>query len=190
MSKKTRNSIISALVSIVLGLTMFLLHEGHMKKAREAHSRLAAGISEMNTMMNELLDAAKRGGTPEMLSYARNNKPRATEAANKMRKSCDYFEKVRVPGSLKDELAAVRAGIPEMRSFADSFEAMFGGVMIESEFMSAAEQMAIRAERLVASDGFAVAEAKFMTELNRLNSKRGFLWLTLDSKPSIINCKP
>lgn len=177
MSKKTRNSIISALVSIALGLTMFFIHDGHMKKARETHSRLAAGISEMSTMMSELVDAANRGGAPEMLSYARNNKPRAAEAANKIRKSCDYFEKVRVPGALKDELKAVRAAIPEMRSFADSFEAMFGGAMIESEFMSAAEQMAIRAERLVASDGFAQAEAKFMVELNRLNSKRRFVWL-------------
>lgn len=181
MSKKTRNSIISALISIALGLTMFFLHEGHMKKARETHSRLAAGISEMGTMMNELVDAANRGGAPEMLSYARNNKPRAAEAANKLRGACDYFEKVRVPGALKDELAAVRAGIPEMRSFADSFEAMFGGVMLESEFVSAAEQMGLRAERLVASDGFAYAEAKFMKELNRLDSQRGFVWLAVNN---------
>lgn len=44
MSKKTRNSIISAVISIVLGLTMFLLHEGHMKKARATHSQIAASL--------------------------------------------------------------------------------------------------------------------------------------------------
>lgn len=112
-----------------------------------------------------------------MLSYAISSKPRATEAANKLRGACDYFEKVRVPGALKDELAAVRAAVPEMRSFADSFEAMFGGVMLESEFMSAVEQMGLRAERLIARDGFAYAEASFMKELNRLDSSKGFVWL-------------
>lgn len=181
MSNKTRNSIISALVSIALGLTMFFIHNGHMKKVRAAHSQLAAGISEMSTMLTELLDARNSGGAPEMLSYARNNKPRATEAADKIRKTCDYFQKVRVPGALKDELAAVKAGIPEMRSFADSFEAMFGGVMIESEFVSAAELMGQRAERLVASDGFAYAEANFMQELYRLDKRRGFVWLAVNN---------
>lgn len=53
-----------------------------------------------------------------------------------------------MPSSLKDELKAVKAGIPEMRSFADSFEAMFGGVMTESEFESAAMEMARRVGRL------------------------------------------
>ena len=126
MSKKKRNSIISVVVSIALGLTMFMLTDSHVKKAEKMHVQLAAGIMEMSAMISDLADAKNRGGAPEMLAYSRQNKARATAAADKIRQTCDYFEKVRVTGSLKDELRAVRAAIPEMRGFADSFEAMFG----------------------------------------------------------------
>lgn len=179
MSKKKLTSIISTVVAIALGLTAFLLTDGHIKKTKSVHDEMVAGFSEMRTLLSELMDAGRSGGMPEMLSYARSSKPRATEAANKLRAACDYFEKLRVPSSLKDELKAVRAGIPEMRSFADAFDAMFGGVMLESEFESAVADMATRAERLVAADGFAQAEADFIKELNRLNSRKHFVWLVV-----------
>lgn len=177
MSRKRQASILSSVIAIALTLGMLFLTESHVKKARSMHELIVSGVSEMSAMLKELVAANEQGGAPQMLSYARQNKPRATEAADKLRKACDYFQKVRVPSSLKDELRTVKAGIPEMRSFADSFEAMFGGVMTESEFESAAKEMGRRAERLVASDGFAMAEAKFMQELNRLKSKRRFVWL-------------
>lgn len=179
MSKKKLTSIISTVVAVALGLAMFLLTDGHIKKTKSVHEQMAAGFSEMRTLLSELMDAGTAGGMPAMLSYARSNKPRATEATNKLRAACDYFEKLRVPSSLKDELKAVRAGIPEMRSFADSFDAMFGGVMLESEFESAVADMGTRAERLVAADGFAQAEANFIKELNRLTSRSRsrFIWL-------------
>lgn len=177
MSGKKLTSILSTVVALALTLGTILLTSSHVKKAESMHEQMAAGVSEMSVMLRELVEAKEQGGTSRMLSYARQNKPRATEAANKLRKACDYFQKVHVPSSLKDELKAVKAGIPEMRSFADSFEAMFGGVMTESEFESAAVEMGRYAERLAASDGFAVAEAKFMAELHRLNSNGGFIWL-------------
>lgn len=177
MSKKKLTSILSSVVAIALGVAMAMISNGHVKKAKSVHEQLAAGIREMSVMINDLAAAKNSGGAPEMLAYARQNKARATAAADKIRQSCDYFQKVRVPSALKDELKAVRAAIPEMRSFADSFEAIFGGVMTESEFNSAVMAMGTRAERLLASDGFAQAESNFIKELNRLKSRRRFVWL-------------
>lgn len=177
MNKKKLTSLIATLVGVAIALGAILITDSHVKKARSMHELIVAGISDMSAMLKDLVAENNRGGAPQMLSYARQNKPRATEAADKIRKACDYFQKVHVPSSLKDELKAVKAGIPEMRSFADAFEAMFGGAMTESEFESAALEMGRRAERLVASDGFAYAEANFMSELNRLKSRRRFVWL-------------
>lgn len=171
----------SSVIALALGFAMAMISHSHVEKARKMHEQIVAGVSEMSAMIKELKSASEQGGAPQMLSYARQNKPRAKEAADKLRGACDYFQKVHVPSGLKDELKAVRAAIPEMRSFADSFEAMFGGVMTESEFESAAMEVARRAEKLTASDGFAQAEANFMRELNRLKSRKRFLWLTIDN---------
>lgn len=179
MSKKKLGSLLSGVAALALGFIIAMISHSHVEKAKKMHDQIVSGVSEMSAMLKDLVAANEHGGAPQMLSYARQNKPRATEAANKIRKACDYFQKVHVPSSLKDELKAVRAAIPEMRSFADSFEAMFGGVMTESEFESAALEMGRRAERLVASDGFAQAEANFMKELNRLKSRKHFIWLAI-----------
>lgn len=177
MRNKRSVSILSSVVAVVLGFTVFMIHKGHVDKAVKMHEQLASSMREMNAMLSELITAGTEGGVPRMLSTARSNKTRATEAANKMREVCDYFEKVSVPSSLKDELAAVRKGIPEMRRFIDSFEGLFGTALIESEFMNAVEALGQNTEHLVETDGFARAEASFISELKRIRYRKGFIWL-------------
>lgn len=177
MRNKRFVSILSSVVSLVLGFTLFMIHKGHVDKAMKMHEQLASSMREMNAMLSELISAGTEGGMPQMLSAARSNQTRAAEAAKKMREVCDYFEKVKVPSSLKSELSAVRKGIPEMRRFIDSFEGLFGSVMIESEFMNAVEALGKNTEQLVETDGFARAEASFISELERIRYRKGFIWL-------------
>lgn len=171
-------SVLTTIGAFALGFIMFMISKGHVDKAMKMHERLGSGFSEMSALLNELVDAGNRGGMPQMLSFARENQTRALEATNKVREVCDYFEKVKVPSSLKSKLSAVREGIPEMRRFIDSFEGIFKGVMLESEFKAAVAVMGQNAERLAETGGFVKAEASFILELNRLRSgRKRFIWL-------------
>lgn len=181
MSRKRAISIISTVAAFALAFAAVMITNGHVKKAGKMHEQLAAGIREMSALVNELKDARNQGGAPQMLLYARNNKERAVEAADKIRRACDYFRKVRVPSGLKDEIKKVRETVPEMRSFADTFEGVFGEVMTEKEFESALINVARRAEQLSEPGGFAYAEAEFIKKLNRLKSRKRFIWLTIDT---------
>lgn len=84
MSRKRQASILSSVIAIALTLGMFFLTESHVKKARSMHELIVSGVSEMSAMLKELVAANEQGGAPQMLSYARQNKPRATEAAKKL----------------------------------------------------------------------------------------------------------
>lgn len=177
MERKKLISILTGVGAVALGLIMFLISQSHINKALKMHDRLALGFSEMYTLLSELKDAGEQGGKPQMLSFVRENKSRAAEAANKMREACDYYEKVRVPSALKSKLSAVRTSIPEMRRFIDSFEGMFKEVMLESELKDAVTALARDTKQLAETGGFITAEASFVSELKRLKSRRRFFWL-------------
>lgn len=179
MERKKLISILTSVGAVALGLILFLISQSHINKALKKHERLASGFSEMYTLLSELKEAGEQGGKPQMLSFVRENKSRAAEAANKMREACDYYEKVRVPSALKSKLSAVREGIPEMRRFLDSFEGMFKGTLIESEFNASVALMGQNAKQLAESGGFVKAEADFIIELKRLKSRtrRRLIWL-------------
>lgn len=172
-------SVITTVGAFALGFIMFMISKGHVDKAMKMHEQLVSGFSEMSLLLSELMDAGTSGGTPKMMSFARWNQARAAEAVNKMREVCDYFEKVKVPSALKSKLSAVREGIPEMRRFLDSFEGMFKGTLIESEFNASVALMGQNAKQLAESGGFVKAEADFIIELKRLKSRtrRRFIWL-------------
>lgn len=170
-------SVITTAGAFVLGFVMFMISKGHVDKALKMHDRLASGFSEMYALLLELKDAGVQGGKPQMLTFARENKSRAAEAANKMREVCDYYEKVRVPSALKSKLSAVRTSIPEMRRFIDSFEGVFKGVMLESELKDAVATLARETQLLAETGGFIKAESSFISEMKRLRSRRRFIWL-------------
>ncbi len=178
MTKKKLVSIVTTAVAIIIGIAMVLVSHNNIKTAEKNNSLLADNFTELLKITEEILDAKKTGGAPRMLNYVRENKTRAVNAVNNVRSVCDYFEKVKVPKSLKNELAEVREGIPAMRTFLDKYENMFHEVMLESEFMSYVGEMSGSAE---SSAGFVAAEQKFMRKLKSLrqNSSRynHFWWL-------------
>lgn len=180
MTKKKLISIASTAVAIIIGITMALVSHNNIKKAENMNSLFAESLTELVKISNEIV-AANKGGRPNVLNFVRENKSRAVKAVNDLRTVCDYFEKVKVPKSLKDELAAVRKGIPAMRTFLDKYENMFHEVMLESEFLSYVHEMSVSVSALQDDGSFIYAEQDFMRKLKRLrqNSSRynRFVWL-------------
>lgn len=175
---KTLRNIISAVVTLLIPLVLVLISHHNITTAKSHDKALYEGFSEISRITSDIIEANRSGGMPQTLNYVRENKSRAVEAVEKMRSVCDYFEKVTVPGKLKDELAAVRAAIPDMRCFLDSYENMFHEVMLESEFMSYVHEMSQSAAALDDNGGFFYAESAFMKKLGRLRDRRhGLLWL-------------
>ncbi|MDE6726584.1 MAG: hypothetical protein K2J80_01435, partial [Oscillospiraceae bacterium] len=139
---------------------------------------LANSFTELMRIVDEIIDAKNTGGMPKALAFVRDNKARASEAVKNLRGVCDYFEKVKVPGKLKGELAAVRAGIPDMRRFLDKYENMFREVMLESEFLGYVREMSESVSFLEGDGNFIIAEQEFMRKLKRLKSRKGgLMWL-------------
>lgn len=175
MNKKKLISILTTVGSLVLALVLVLVSHHNIKTAENNNTVLAESFTEMGKLLTGIIEA---GGSPQMLEYVRVNKPRAVKVVNDLRGVCDYFEKVTVPGSLKAELAEVRAGIPEMRNFLDKFESMFGDVMLESEFKANVGAAADAVSGFSDNDSFIMAEQRFMKKLERLRSRKGgLMWL-------------
>lgn len=180
MNKKTI-PILSTVGAIVLGLVVFLISNGNIKKAEKQNEILAENFAEMLKITEEIVDSYRAGGMPQTLTFVRENKDRAVKTVENLRGVCDYFEKVKVPKKLKVRLENVRAGIPDMRRFLDKYENMFHGVMLESEFKGYVGEMSKAASALKEEGSFIVAEQEFMRELSRL--RRGssrynrFFWL-------------
>ena len=171
MNKKLL-SIISTAAAIVLALVMILLSEHNIKTARNNDELLDSGMDEIFALTDGMSES---GNMPHTLEYLRQNRERAQKAINDIRSVCDYYEKVTVPNKLRNQLTKVRAGIPAMRRFLDSYEKFFNSTL-ESEF----RENAIIAADLVDGmrESFYIAEKEFITQMNELrHRKQGLLWL-------------
>ncbi len=174
---KTLRNIISVAGTFLIPLVLVLISHHNIKTAESNNKALMEGFYEIVSITDGILDAHD-SGMPQTLNYVRENKSRASEAVKKMRSVCDYFDKVTVPGKLKDELAAVRAAIPDMRRFLDKYENMFHDVMLESEFLGYVHEMSESVSALEDEGSFFYAESAFMKKLQRLERRRGgLLWL-------------
>lgn len=177
MTKKKLISIASTALAIIMSITMALVSHNNIKKAENMNTLLAKNFTELLKIVDEIVEAKKTGGAPKMLTYVRENKPRAETAVKNLRLVCDYYEKLHVPKSLRDELAEVRTHIPAMRTFLDKYENMFHEVMLEREFMEFVGEMSDSAEGIY----FISAEQEFMRELTRLQRSSSrynrFVWL-------------
>lgn len=180
MNKKTV-SILSTVGAIVLGLVLFLISQGNIKKAEKQNEIFADNFTELMKITEEIVDSYRAGGMPKALAFVRDNKERAANAVANLRGVCDYFEKVNVPKKLKAKLENVRAGIPDMRMFLDKYENMFRGVMLESEFKGYVSEMSNAASALKEDGNFIIAEQEFIRELSRLRRESSrynrFMWL-------------
>lgn len=180
MTKKKLISIGVTAVSVIVAIAMVFVSHNNIKKAEDMNTLFAENLAELGSIASEIV-AANKSGKPNLLNFVRETKPRAEEAVSSLRKVCDYFEKVNVPKSLKDELVSVRAGIPAMRRFLDKYENMFHEVMLESEFMSYVHEMTVAVSELEDEGSFIYAEQRFMRKLQQLrrNSSRynRFWWL-------------
>lgn len=177
MNKMIRN-VISAAGALLIPLVLVLISYNNIKTAKSHDKTLYESFSEISRIASGIIEANRSGGMPETLNYVRENKSRASEAVDKMRSVCDYFDKVTVPKALRDELDAVRGAVPDMRRFLDSYENMFHEVMLESEFMGYVHEMSESVSALENEDSFFRAEAAFMKKLDRLRDRRrGLLWL-------------
>lgn len=157
----------------MIAFVLFMVSHGNIKKAEENNELLAVNFTELGRVLEDIT-----GGRPQMLASVRENKTRAVNAVNNLRKVCDYFEKVKVPGNLKTELAEVRASIPGFRRFLDKFENMFQDVMLESEFRSYVNELSDVVGTLTDENGFLLAEQRFMRKLKQLGDRRGgLMWL-------------
>lgn len=157
----------------MIAFVLFMVSHGNIKKAEENNELLAVNFTELGRVLEDIA-----GGRPQMLASVRENKTRAVNAVNNLRKVCDYFEKVKVPGNLKTELAEVRASIPGFRRFLDKFENMFQDVMLESEFRSYVNELSDVVGTLTDENGFLLAEQRFMRKLKQLGDRRGgLMWL-------------
>lgn len=178
MSGKKRVSIISTAVSLLLALVLVLISHGNISKAEKQNEIMAHNFTELMRIVDEIVGAHNEGGMPKALAFVRDNKDRAAEAVKNLRRVCDYFEKVKVPGNLKDELEKVRAGIPDMRRFLDKYENMFHGVMLESEFLGYVREMSESVSFLEGDGNFILAEQAFMRKLKKLRGRKGgLIWL-------------
>lgn len=166
-------SILSGIGSVVLAFVLFMISHSNIKKAEKQNDILAENFTELTRIANEIVEANRAGGMPKTLMCVRENKDRAVKAVENLRGVCDYFEKVKVPNKLKDELAKVRAGIPDMRNFLDKYENMFQDVMLESEFKTYVFEMSDSVSALGESGSFIIAEQELMRELNRLRERGG-----------------
>lgn len=177
--KKKLISVLSTVLVFVAAFVLFMISNSNINKAQKQNDIFADNFTELARIVNEMTAANRDGGMPKTLAYVRENKERAVRAVENLRGVCDYFEKLNVPEALKDELAAVRAGIPDMRRFLDKYENMFHGVMLESEFKAYVSEMSRSVEALEKEGSFVIAEQEFMRELNRLKSRRkgGLMWL-------------
>lgn len=169
MTKKKLISIATTALAVIMGIVMVLVTWHNIKTANSNNRILEESLAEMGRLLDGILTADSK---PKMLAFVRENKPRAVKAANDLRAVCDYFEKITVPNSLKDELAEVRAGIPGMRDYLDKFEAIFGEVMLESELKASVHAAAEAAQVLDDEDGFLLAEQRFINEMRRLSRRR------------------
>ncbi len=180
MTKKKLISIASTVLAVIMGVTMALVSHNNIKKAENMNTLFAENLTELLKIADEIVDANK-SGRPNVLNFVRENKSRAVEAVNNLRTVCDYFEKVNVPKSLKDELVAVRTGIPAMRTFLDKYENMFHDVMLESEFLSYVHEMSVSVTALQDDGSFIYAEQNFMRKLKSLRQRSSrynrFMWL-------------
>lgn len=180
MTKKKSISIATTAVAVIMGIAMALISHNNIKKAENMNTLFAENLTELLKIADEIVEANK-GGRPNVLNCVRENKPRAVEAVNNLRTVCDYFEKVNVPKSLKDELVAVRTGIPAMRNFLDKYENMFHEVMLESEFLSYVHEMSVSVSALQDDGSFIYAEQSFMRKLKNLQQRSSrynrFIWL-------------
>lgn len=175
MKKSAVFSILSAVVSLITAFTLFMISRGNIKKAEENNELLAVSFTETARILGDIAGA---GGRPQMLLSVSENKSRAVKAVNELRSVCDYFEKVKVPGVLKTELAQVRASIPGFRRFLDKYENMFQDVMLESEFKAYVNELSDTTGTLTDENGFLMAEQRFMRKLKQLDEGRDvFLWL-------------
>lgn len=173
MKKRTLISTLSSVGAILIAFVLFMVSHGNIKKAEENNELLAVNFTELGRVLEDIT-----GGRPQMLASVRENKTRAVNAVNNLRKVCDYFEKVKVPGNLKTELAEVRASIPGFRRFLDKFENMFQDVMLESEFRSYVNELSDVVGTLTDENGFLLAEQRFMRKLKQLGDRRGgLMWL-------------
>ena len=176
--KKKAITIISSAAPFVMALVLILISSGNINKATKQNEILADNFTELVRIVDEITTAFRDGGMPKTLEFVRDNKERAAKAVEELRGVCDYFEKITVPGALKDKLEAVRAGIPAMRDFLDKYENMFHAVMLEREFKEYVSEMSASVSELENEGSFIIAEQAFMRELNRLNSrKKGLMWL-------------
>ena len=178
MDKKKLTSVLSAVGAFAVALVMFLISNHNIKTARKMHDQLSAGVTEITRLTSELAEAGQQGGKPQMLTYVREHKPQAVAAANKIRAVCDYYEKLRVPSALRSKLSAIRASIPGMRVFLDSFEGIFKEVMLESELKSAVFTANLSAES-PSVKSFILSEQAFISEMEHLDWQRkgGLVWL-------------
>lgn len=175
MKKKTLVPILSAVGTFLAAFVLFMISRGNIKKAENNNELLAVNFTELCKVLEDIAGA---GGRPQMLASVRENKSRAVNAVNNLRSVCDYFEKVKVPGKLKSELADIRAGIPAMQRFLDKYENMFQDVMLESEFKSYVNEMTIAVSALEDDNSFILAEQRFMRKMKLLdNRKGGLIWL-------------
>lgn len=179
MKKKTLISVLTTgTVGVVMALVLFTVSRGNIKKAEAQNEIMAESFTELVRIADEIVTANREGGMPKALAFVRDNESRAAKAVESLRGVCDYFEKVTVPRSLKDELEKVRAAIPAMRDFLDKYENMFHGVMLESEFKAYVSAMSESVSGLEGDGGFIIAEQEFMRKLKRLKSREGgLIWL-------------
>lgn len=176
--KKKLITVISTVAPLVIALVLVMISFGNINKAEKQNEIFAENFTELLRIVDEITETHSKNGMPKTLAYVRENKERAVKAVENLRGVCDYFERVTVPGALKDELEDVRVCIPAMRSFLDKYENMFHGVMLESEFKGYVHEMSASAKVLEESGNFIFAEQEFMRKLDRLKSRKGGLtWL-------------
>lgn len=177
MDKKLK-SVISIAAAVLLAIIPVVISQHNISKAEKQNDILAENFTELVRIAGEIADTYRANGMPKTLTFVRENKGRAVKAVENLRGVCDYFEKVKVPRKLKDELAKVRAGIPDMRNFLDKYENMFQDVMLESEFKAYVSEMSKSVSALQESGSFIIAEQEFMRAMKRLRGRKGgLMWL-------------
>ena len=165
-------AVMSVVAPIIVALNIVLTSHGNIDKAEKQNEIFADNFTELVRIADEIVGATREGGMPKALAYVRENKERAEKAVKNLRGVCDYFENLNVPRELKDELTAVRASLPAMRSFLAKYERMFQTVMLEKEFLGYVKDMSESAEELEKNGNFIFAEQEFMREVKRLKSRR------------------